>query len=357
MLISSWATDGEVICNVCYGSKYKHGIAFQFIDPMRLDPTQYEELSNGNVVRHGIEMDEDNHPVAYHFQKPVERMYSLGSRNTIRIPAENIIHWFLPEKIGQKRGLPPARTALSRMRMVSKFEDATITNAFAGSAAAGVTRSNDADDPKRENLPLHLEPGKIYDIGNREFSTFQTQFPEASIEIFLRTLLRSIGAGLNVSYHNLANDLTSVNFSSIRQGALDERTVWEGLQNSFCKGVVVPMFEKWLEAALLNQMITIYGKPLKIERLKKYQAVEFIGRRWTWIDPAAEQTANERAVAQGFKSRSQVIRETSNRDPEDVWDEIKRENLELEKRGITPLIPSGSVPPPSNEGNHEANTV
>ncbi len=349
MMLSTWAADGEVICIVRYGSQFPHGIAFQFVDPMRLDPTNYQKLTNGNVIRHGIEMDEDNRPVAYHFKEQNEQQfgYIIGGRSGIRVPANQIIHWFLPEKVGQKRGLPPARTALWRMRMIAGFEDAAITNARIGASKTGLMKNLDAD-PHPEPIQFDVKPGVIQDIGNRELIPFTPQFPESTIEIFLRTLLRSSGAGLNVSYHNLANDLTSVNFSSIRQGALDEREVWKGLQHSFREGVVVPMYEKWLACALLNEVIKINGRPLNFANPEKYKSVSFKGRSWPWIDPAAEQAANERAVAQGFKSRSEVIRETSNRDPGDVWSEMEKENIELKKRGIVPLIPSGSVPP-SNE--------
>lgn len=237
--------------------------------------------------------------------------------------------------------------------MLSGFEDAAVTNARIGASKMGFFKDPDAPEDD-EPLEMDAEPGVFEDIGNRDLQQWAPQFPDQSIEPFVKALVRSVGAGLNVSYHNLANDLTSVNFSSIRQGALDEREVWKGLQNSFLGGVVVPMFEAWLEAALLNQIILVptstgQAKPLKFERIEKYKAVTFTGRRWPWIDPASEQSANEKAVAQGFKSRSEVIRETSNRQPEDVWDELERESLELKKRGIVPLIPSGSVPPDQNK--------
>lgn len=353
LALSTWATDGEVIVIVRRGNQYPHGIAFQFVDAVRLEPTHYEKLSNGNYVRHGIEMDADNRPVAYHFRDYDEQQVGYishsGSKYT-RIPAESVIHWFIPEKIGQKRGLPPGRTALWRMRMLSGFEDAAITNARIGAAKMGFFRNPDADENDSDPLEMDAEPGVFEDIGNREFKEWTPQFPETSIESFSKSILRSIGAGLTTSYHNIANDLTSVNFSSIRQGALDEREVWKGIQESFVAGVVLPMFERWLEVALLKQIITVPTskegpKPLKFDRLEKYKAVTFTGRRWPWIDPASEQSANEKAVAQGFKSRSEVIRETSNRDPEDVWDEIERENAELAKRQITPLVPAGSTPP------------
>ena len=350
LLLSSWPTDGEVIILIKRGPKYKHGISFQAIDPVRLDPIKYHKLPNGNFIRHGIEMDEDNRPVAYYFKDYDSMMMGyivsyMGMQYT-RVPADEVIHWFVPEKIGQKRGLSPMRTALYRMRMLSGFEDAALINARVGAAKMGFFSDKDGDG-EDDDMPLEVdaEPGVFENIGNREFKEWAPQFPETSIESFITTNLRSIGAGLNTSYHNLANDLTSVNFSSIRQGALDEREVWKGLQNSFRDGVVIPMFEAWLACALLNQTITINGKPLRFEKLEKYKTVSFIGRRWSWIDPSAEQTANERAVAQGFKSRSMVIRETCDMDPTDIWDEIKQDNDELEKRNIVPLIPSGSVPP------------
>jgi hypothetical protein len=55
--------------------------------------------------------------------------------------------------------------------------------------------------------------------------------------------------------------------------------------------------------------------------------------------------ANEKAISQKLKSRSEIIRETSNRDPEDVWSEIEREEVELKKRGIVPLVPAGAAAP------------
>ena len=359
LLTQSWGIYGEVIINVKYGKQYPHGIAVQNIDPVRLDPMQYHKLPNGNHVRHGIEMNDDNKPVAYWFKDYDEQQMGyvvshMGMSYT-RIPAENIIHWFIPEQPNQKRGLPPAATALWRLRMISGFEDAAITNARVGAAKMGFYRNPDAEDNENDDpLEMDAEPGTFEDIGNRELQQWSPQFPEQSVEPFLRALLRSVSTSFNVSYHNLSGDLTSVNFSSIRQGALDEREVWKGVQGSFIEDVAEVMYEKWITVQLLRESIKVNGKPLKAERLEKYLAVNFSGRRWAWIDPAAEQAANEKAVAQGFKSRSEVIRETSTREPEDVWHEIHDENEILKGLDIVPLIPAGSVPPMQAEPDSAA---
>lgn len=348
MIASTLPKDGEVIAIARYGSDLNEfGFAVQFVDPVLLDPTHYAVLRNGNTIRHGIEFNANGRPVAYHFRDQSEpQMGYIQGRGTTRVDAANVCHLFLVEAVGQKRGLPWMRTALWRMKMLGGFEDAAVVNARAGAAKMGFFRDPDGDEVDAEELPMDAEPGTFEDIGNRDFVNWNPQFPEQSIEPFSKSLLRSIASGLNVSYNNLASDLTSVNFSSIRQGALDEREVWKGLQIFVIEGWCDWLYNKWLERALLSGNITVMGKPLKPERLDKYRAVEWQGRRWAWIDPQSEVAANEKAIALRIKSRSEVIRETSSRDPADVWDEIGREETEMAKAGIDPTLPDLQTPVP-----------
>jgi len=351
LAITTAAQDGECIGIIHTGRDVgSWGFGVEMIDPARLNPRHYQKLGNGNTIRHGIEFTPKGRPVNYYFDNFDEQMmgyvltYSGRDKYTV-VPAEDVVHWFVPELVGQKRGLAWTRTALWRGRMLSAFEDAVVTNARVGAAKTGFFRAEDADDVEEDELPMDAEPGVFEDIGDREFQSWTPQFPDQVVETFMRTILRSQAAGLGVSYHNLSGDLTSVNFSSIRQGSLDERGVWMGLQESFIARWCVPIYERWLERALLSEAIQINGKPLRFERIDKYKQVSFRGRRWAWIDPAAEQQANTGAVWQGFSSRSQIIEDMGG-DPQAVWDEIEQENRELAKRGIVPAPPPGSTPPP-----------
>jgi lambda family phage portal protein len=352
LVATSVATDGEVIAIKRYGRELNEfGFAIQIVDPMLLDPQHFEKLSNGNAIRHGIEFTPDGRPVAYYFREYDERQVGYistsGSRNYQRVPAENVIHIFITEKVGQKRGLPWGRTALWRLRMFSGFEDAAITNARVGAAKMGFFKDVDAENDEDDALPMDCEAGVFENIGNREFVDWNPQFPEQSIDPFSKSLLRSIASGLGVSYNNLASDLSSVNFSSIRQGALDEREVWKGLQEwlitSWCKEV----YKAWLERALLAGTITVANRPLRVDRIAKYKAITFQGRRWAWIDPQAEMSANEKAIALRIKSTSEVIRETTTRDPVDVWDEVERDEAELKRRNIMPIPQAGAPATPT----------
>lgn len=351
LAITSLADTGEFFLQKCYGRTVSPwGFAVRFLDPTRLDPTHCEDRGE-TFIKHGIEFNKLGQPLRYWFRKEnPNSIYAdswLGEYDIIS--ANEIIHCFISEKIGQKRGLPQMRTAVGRLRMLGGFEDAAITNARVASAKMGFFRDlegADNDEPvENEDLISDAEPGVFENIGQRELVSWNPQFPDAAIEPFTKSILRSIASGLGVSYNNLANDLTSVNFSSIRQGALDEREVWKGLQEWFISAFSYPIYLAWLEYSLLAGRIAVHGKPLRADRLEKYKAVVFNGRRWGWIDPASEITAAEKAIALKVKSRSQVIREYGG-DPWNVWSEIAAEEKDMESLGLDPTVKiSGDTTP------------
>jgi lambda family phage portal protein len=197
------------------------------------------------------------------------------------------------------------------------------------------------------------DPGTFEDIGNRELVQWNPAFPDQSIDPFTKSLLRSIASGLCCSYNNLASDLTSVNFSSIRQGALDEREVWKGLQEVIIEQWNEWLYEKWLERALLANAITVAGRPLRFDRIEKYKTVSWRPRRWGWIDPSAEMAANEKAIAMRIKSRSEIIGETTGRDSADVWQEINRDDQDMAALNVVPEPMAGS-PAPNPQPNNSA---
>jgi lambda family phage portal protein len=360
LLVTTVATDGEVFVVKRRSSNLPHGIAVQLVDAVTVDPTHFQDLGDGRRIKHGIEFNEDDQPIAYHFREWDERQvgYILGTgRKFQRVPAEDVIHIFLPEMVGQKRGLPWMRTALFRIRNLAAFEDAAIINARVGASKMGFFRDEDANEDDTEDLPMDAEPGVFENIGSREFVNWSPQFPEQSTETFIRSCLRSVSAGLGVSYNNLASDLTSVNFSSIRQGALDEREVWKGLQQWLISSWCDFIYPAWLEMALLTEKIRVPTRAgttgaLPYTKIDKYRRVVFTGRRWSWIDPKAEVEANAMAIGQKLKSRSEVIREMGG-DPEDVWSECQREDATLDALGLVPDLmpgsPGASLPPQDDE--------
>ena len=343
--VVSAVKDGEFMFRKIYGADAgPFGFALQVLDPQRCHPQfdQYD-LPDGRFIRAGIEFNKYGRPIAYHVTAAKESdafyNYSYAGLHYHRIPAEEIIHGFLPEMVGQKRGLPWMATGLFRMKQLVGFENAAIVNARIGASKMGVIqwkegRGPEFDEDEQLNFEMSAEPGEFPVLPEgAELNKWEPQFPSGEFAAFNKAMLRGIAAGFGVLYNNLANDLEGVNFSSIRQGTLDEREHWKEMQEWLIEQLVQPVFEAWLPRALLGGHIQVKGRPLKAERIDRYSVVSWQPRRWQWIDPRADVDAAIAAKNQLLLSPGQIIREQG-RDPSDVWREIAADIQEMRNAGI-----------------------
>jgi len=365
LFVDQLMRDGEVL--VAHrrnwdGNPYRY--ALQLIDPLALDPDLNRDLGNGRVIRMGVELDDLRRPVAYHLLagSSVAEAYVWMGRRYERISASEMLHRFLPEWVWQTRGVPPMSASLQRLNMLSGYQDAELTAARAGAAKMGFYVSPDGAGPQVDatvdaaghgDFIEEAEPGTFGVLPEGyDFRPWDPQHPNTAYGDFVKDMLRGLAGGLGVSYNSLANDLEGVNFSSLRQGAIEERAVWMLLQDCLIDAVLEPIYRAWLTSALLAGAITVSGKPLKPELEEKYRRVSWQPRRWPWVDPLKEAQANELAIKLRAKSISEVIRDQG-RDPEDVWQEIARERQRLAQLGI-PYDEAASAASSASGGGNDA---
>lgn len=345
--VGTCVTDGEFMIRMVWGPDAgKFGFALQVLDPQRVDVQHNDDAPvgrpRGNFIRAGIERNAYGRAVAYYFS--VERdwqtyNYSSGHGDYLRVPADEIIHGFLPELVGQKRGLPWMATGLYRLKNLAGFEEAALVNARIGASKMGLFRWRDGMGPRLEedeqaDFQLDVEPGTFHVLPEgAELQEWAPQFPNNEYGPFSKTALRGIAAGFGVLYNNLANDLENVNFSSIRQGTLDEREHWRELQSWLIESLMQPIYDAWLRVALLRGHIVINGRPATADNLARYARVLWQPRRWAWIDPRADIEAAISAKNQFLMSPGQIIRDQG-RDPSDVWREIASDIGEMRAAGI-----------------------
>lgn len=348
LMCDSVFRDGEILILKHPGWRdNKYRFAVQMLDPQSLDVLYNRNLKKGHVIRMGVEFNAVRRPVAYHvLQAPNTSIggYSFYGKKYIRYPAERIYHRFLPEWVWQSRGIPGPTTCLLRMNMVSGYEEAELTAARVAAAKMGfyITPEGEAPpgtedesgDEEKGDFVQDAEPGhfEILPTGYT-LESWDPQHPNTAFKDFMKTMLRGVASGLGVNYNTLANDLEGVNYSSLRHGTLVERAVWMLLQDWMIESIMQPMYEDWLEPALLTGEITVSGSPLRVDRIDKYKRVFWQGRRWPWVDPQKEMNANRIAISGRFRSISSVIREQGE-DPEEVFQEISNERKRLEELEI-----------------------
>ncbi len=331
LAVETVAKDGECFLRKRRRGKYKFQL--QFIDAAKLD-TGYNIDSDKKRIRMGIELDPFNAPIAYHFlTTDTTAGYVVAGRRYERVPASDVYHLFLIEEVEQLRGVPWMTTAATRLNMLGGYEDAALVASRNAAEKVGFFTSKDGTPPPLVDVEENGEkfstsaPG-TYDTlpEGYDFKPFESDYPHTNYGDFVKAALRGVAAGLGVAYHNLANDLEGVNFSSSRAGILEERELWKLLQEWFIEELCALVYTDWLKNAL---DFTNALDPLPATKFDKFNAAIWQGRRWQWVDPTKDVNAAILAIDAGLRSRGDVIREQG-RDPDDVWSELEAEKTRLQ---------------------------
>jgi lambda family phage portal protein len=335
LAISQMALDGEIFIRIIKGYKNGFNFALQLIEADHLD-INYNDYSKNIVM--GIEFDQWGKPIAYHMYKkhPGDVSYFV-EQEKIRIPADEIIHLFIPARISQNRGIPWLHTAIIRLQMLGAYEEAELVASRLSAAKGGFYKKPPEEQyggevDEKGNLIQEVEPGMFEVLPSGwDFVPFDLQHPNSAFEKFEKAVLRGIASGLDVSYNYLANDLENVNYSSIRAGVLDEREVYKELQLFLIEHLLNFVFENWLEMSLLSRAI-----PLNFADFERLNSPTWITRGWEWVDPLKDMQANVLAIKAGLKTASQVVSEMGY-DYEEILLQLKREKELREKYGITTI--------------------
>ena len=327
--------------------------ALELIEADRLvDQWSSARASNGNMIRMGVEINSWGRPVAYWLYPTHPGDYQFTSfveSALIRVPADEIVHLFIPERIGQTRGVPWFHATLKRLRNMQGYEEAEIIAARAAASIVGIIETPDSLVPDNDDLmggsdriepELNMTPGTFQQLAPGEkFTGFNPSRPNAAMDPFMRYMLRAFATGVGISYESVSRDYSRSNYSSSRLALLDDRDLWRVLQGWWTRNFRREIHREWIDAAVLAGELTIpdyYTKP------KKYWQVRFKPRGWSWIDPTKEVNAYRVAVRAGFMTVSDVIGLTSEHsDAEDVFKERRRElNMMAEQDLVFDTDPS-----------------
>jgi len=348
LILRSVARDGSCIIRKVTNYDNPHRFALQILEADLLNNDANVRLKNGNTIRMGIELNEWEKPVAYHLRDGHKGdEFGMNQPNkTNRIPADEIILAYLPERAHQNIGVPWIVSAMTRLNMLNGYEEAELVAARVASAKMGFYIKNEqgegyqGEQDETGNLINQAEPGAFEELPfGTDFKTFDPSHPTANYADYVKACLRGIAAGLGVSYTSLANDLEGVNYSSIRAGLLEEREEWKQIQNWFTTHLCQPVFDAWLPYALLSGALD-----LPAAKVEKFAAVEWKPRRWQWVDPLKDTQASVIAVANGFKSRRAIIAEAGG-DIEDTYAELEQDDRLADAKGIK--VDGGNSPKPT----------
>jgi len=334
------ARDGEVFVKKIRNRQFKDGFTLQFIEPDLVDHDKNGvNERNKNEIRMGVELDDFHRPVAYYVltEHPNDSFYNKQkSRKHVRVPADEIIHVFMPNRTHQTRGEPFMAPAISALKHLAGWRESALVAARASAAKFGVitTPSGDefvGDDETTDGLDLiSFEPASIHQLpAGHNFEMVDPKHPTSSFAEFETAMLRGIASGLNVSYTALSNDLTGVSYSSIRQGTIEERDHYRMLQSFLIQHFCEPVFRAWLDSAL-----DFGNVPIPLTKYEKFaDNVVFRGRGFAWVDPQREIQAAVTGISNGLISMNDVAANYG-RDVEELFSQIQSDKEMAERYGL-----------------------
>ena len=308
-------------------------LQLQLLEAEHLPTAETRKLENGNYIRAGIEFNGIGRRVAYHLYRehPGDTSNPMASTELVRVPAEAVLHLFRPLRPGQLRGQPWLTQVLIKLHELDQYDDAELVRKKTAAMFAGfITKNAPQDSLIGESNPdisgvalAGMEPGTLQVLLPGEDVTFSSPADVgASYETFMRVQLRSIAAGMGITYEQLTGDLTGVNYSSIRAGLLEFRRRCEQFQHQvivfqMCR----PIWRSWLQAAVLSGVLP---------KGAAGTAAKWIPPGFAWVDPLKDIKAQIMAVRAGFKSRAEVVSEQGY-DAEAIDREIAADNARADE--------------------------
>jgi lambda family phage portal protein len=314
-------------------------LQLQLLEPDFIDTSRDGIIGEaGGPIVQGIEHDAIGRRVAYwlfdrHPGSIGAVMSSSGKLNPVsrRIPADGILHVFNQERPGQVRGPSWFASVDVRLHDFDEFEDATLMkHKIAACMAAFVTdidgtntplgvggtdsTTGSAIDSFEPGMIIPLPPGKNVQIANPPVSNDHQPYSA--------TALRGVAAGLGVTYEDLTNDYSQVNFSSARMA----RIAHFGDVHDWRWNMLIPQFCAPAWRWMINALI------LAGERVEDAPA------EWTpppvpMVDPDSEGKALRELVRTGAMTPDEMVREQGF-DPDQHWKEYAASLARLDKLGI-----------------------
>lgn len=336
LLVQSVARDGTVLVRYVEGDRAKNDYAFA-LQPLEidyLDNTYTVPFRNGKAISQGVEVSGDGEILAYHILSGHPGDILAGGRRRVRVPADQMICLYDPDRLHQTQGLPWLIASVQRQKMLKSFDDAAVMAANEGAKPGGFFTEIEpadgegngltADDLPRETFPgaLHLLPT------GHAFQAYTPAYPNQNYEGFRRPQVQAFAAGTNTSYPGLSKDYGQINYASLRQASLDERDEWQEIQAMLAEDFMEPVFLRWLDMAALTRMNWLTSR--QVEAL---QTPWIQGRGWPWTNPLQDVTASEKAIQNGLASRRSILAQQGE-DFEEVARQLKEEAALLEQLGL-----------------------
>ena len=322
-------------------------VQFQVLEGDHLPLEKNDTLKQGRRVEQGVEFDQLDRRIAYHLLRNHPGGSSLAL-DTVRVKASDIVHLYQEVRPGQIRGVPWLAPVVISMWDHAGYTDAERVRAKSASMLfASVEGSSpetedeydgvagDSEESRDESGDVvtdvdgyvveALRPGLIAYLPDGKKININQPGTASGYSDYTRASLREIAAGCGLSYEVLTQDLSQVNFSSIRLGLLEQHRLIRALREQvFVPFALAPQYVWFIDAAIAAGLLPMDERCYRVQ----------------WSVPAIESAtrkddaeADRLEIRNGLRDLRDAIA-SRGKDPETVLRNIAATKKMLDKLGL-----------------------
>jgi len=337
-------TAGEVFIRVRY-RPFAWGltvpIQLQVIEPDHVPLTLNETLPNGNKIIAGKEYTARGRLAAVWMYPEHPQDNSTATLNQlIRVPADQIIHHYLPLRPGQVRGEPDIVPALLRAHTYDQYEDAELVRKqtrapftgflqkefkgeddWAFDPITGEPLSDDADVPE-----INAEPGTIISgsIGEK-LTLFDGDSAGVGYGEVQKHQLLAIAAGAKSLYQLMTGDWDGVNDRIYRAMIQEYRREIEMAQDHLVIHQICERVAFWFtDQCVATRLVSAAGYA---DRYDDYNKRDWRTHRWPHIHPTQDVNATVTEIENDLESLDAAVAKRGYR-----ASEVQRKNVDARQR-------------------------
>jgi len=340
----------------------KYATTILMVDPDRL--SNPDGKPDGDLIRGGVQLSNEMAPVSYFIRKKHPNDWQYGASTFVWecVPRETpwgrrtVIHAYEKERADQTRGKSYMAPILERLKMIDKYDHVELQAAVLNAVFAAFIESPMDPEMLGESLGVDSSEVSTYQSQRKEFhddrhisvdgvrlptlfpgekvGTVNAARPAAQFGDFEKACLRNIASGLGLSYEQLSQDWSDVNYSSARAALLEVGKHQARMRKSFADQFATPIFHLWLEEAFSRGDLEIpAGAPDFYTAKAAYGSMRWIGTARGWVDPMKEVGAAQMRLDMGVSTLEDECAEQG-KDWQDVLRQRAREIKVMEEHGL-----------------------
>lgn len=313
MAVERKHVDGGILFVKRYTKEGFLPFSIQMVEVDELDVMQVTPKDKRNRVVGGIEYNEYNRPIGYWIRQYQIDGFSIGE--PVYVKADDVIFYFTKTRPSQIREMSDMAHTITRIRDTNEFMTAvSVKQRIEACLSVFIKRVLPTGGPGRMSAPKRehdydgkkLAPGMISELNQGDdVEVVNPTGQSADAASFVKLHQKMIGAGQGMSYEATSRDLSETNYSSARQGLIEDALTFAEDEEWIIEALD-EIYETFVISCVLSGKVSIPGF---WDDKEEYFEHEWIKKPKPWIDPLKEASATKTALNSGVKTYKQVAAE------------------------------------------------